>query len=157
MKVLVAYASKHGSTQGIAEAIGARLHERGNVVEVSTVRDVDGLDRYDAVVVGSAVYLGAWMKEATAFIDRNAETLRRLPVWLFSSGPTDGTDGALLEKQQRRLDDIGARDHHVFSGALDPTKLGFLERGAVKAAKSPVGDFRDWTDIERWADSIVDG
>jgi menaquinone-dependent protoporphyrinogen oxidase len=158
MTVLVTYASKHGSTQGIAEAIGARLHERGADAEVRSVRGVDGLERYDVVVVGSAVYLGSWMKEAQAFLDRNAEALGRIPVWLFSSGPTgtDPNEGALLDKQQRRLDAVGARDHHVFLGALDRKKLGFLERSAIKAAKSPLGDFRDWSDVERWADSIAD-
>jgi menaquinone-dependent protoporphyrinogen oxidase len=158
MAVLVAYASKHGSTQGIAEAIGRRLRERGMDAEVRPVREVDGLERYDAVVVGSAVYIGSWMKEAQRFLDRHAEDLRRVPVWLFSSGPT-GTDAnaeALLDKQKRRLDDVGARDHHVFYGALDPKDLGILERQAIKAAKSPIGDFRDWSDIERWADAIAD-
>lgn len=158
MTVLVTYASKHGSTQGIAEAIGGRLRERGVDAEVRPVRDVDGLERYDAVVVGSAVYLGSWMKEALAFLDRHAEALRRIPVWLFSSGPTgtDPTGEALLDKQQRRLDSVGARDHHLFRGALDPENLGFLERRIVKAAKTPLGDFRDWSDVERWADSIAD-
>jgi len=80
MTVLVTYASKHGSTQGIAEAIGERLRERGMDAEVRPVRDVDGLERCDAVVVGSAVYLGSWMKEALAFLDRHAEALGRIPV-----------------------------------------------------------------------------
>ncbi len=158
MTVLVTYASKHGSTQGIAEAIGRRLRERGVDAEVRPVLEVDGLERYDAVVVGSAVYIGSWMKEAQRFLDRHAEDLRRVPVWLFSSGPT-GTDAnaeALLDKQKRRLDAIGARDHRVFRGALDPKDLGFLERRIVKTAKTPLGDFRDWSDVERWADSIAD-
>lgn len=158
MRVLVTYASKHGSTQGIAEAIGSRLRERGVDTEVRPIRDVAGLERYDGVVVGSAVYLGSWMKQARAFLDRHAEALRRIPVWLFSSGPT-GTDpegGALLDKQQRRLDAVGARDHHVFAGALDPQNLGPLERRVVKTAKTPLGDFRDWREVERWADTIAD-
>jgi len=158
MRVLVTYASKHGSTRGIAEAIGGRLRERGLDAEVRPVGEVDGLERYDALVIGSGVYLGSWMKEALAFLDRHAETLHRVPTWLFSSGPTgtEPTDGALLDKQRRRLDAIGARDHHLFRGALDPEHLGFLERRAVRAAKAPPGDFRDWRDVERWADDIVD-
>lgn len=118
---------------------------------------MDDLERYDAVVVGSAVYLGAWMKEALVFLDRHAETLRRIPVWLFSSGPTatDPMDRAVSAKQLRRVDALGARDHHLFRGALDPDHLGFLERRAVKAAKQPLGDFRDWDDVGRWADSIA--
>lgn len=160
MTVLVAYASKHGSTQGIAEAIGERLRERGLDAEVRPVREVDSLERYDTVVLGSAVYLGAWLKEATAFLDRHEDRMRRVPLWLFSSGPTaadQGMDLAVSAKTQQRLDALGARDHHLFRAALDAKKLSFLERTAIKAAKQPIGDFRDWTDIERWADSIADG
>lgn len=159
MTVLVAYASKHGSTRGIAEAVGRRLRERGIEAEVRPVGEVDRLERYDAVVVGSAVYLGAWRKEALEFLDRNAETMDRVPVWLFSSGPTKADDTmelAVSAKHLRRLDALGARDHHLFLGALDPKELGFLERRAVKAAKQPFGDYRDWSEVEGWADTIAD-
>lgn len=159
MTVLVAYASKHGSTRGIAEAIGDRLGDRGIEAVVRPVQNADGIDPYEAVVLGSAVYLGAWRKEAVAFLDRHADALSRLPVWLFSSGPTkadDTVDLAVSAKLLRRLEALGARDHHLFLGALDPGHLSFIERRAVKAAKQPLGDFREWTDIERWADSIAD-
>ena len=159
MTVLVAYASKHGSTRGIAEAIAGRLRDRGVEAEARPIRDVDGLEPYDALVIGSAVYLGAWMKEAVAFLDGHREALGRVPVWLFSSGPTaadEGLDVAVSAKHRQRLDALGARDHHLFRGALDPKTLNFLERGAVKSAKQPLGDFREWTDVERWADTIAD-
>ena len=158
MTVLVTYASKHGSTQGIAEAIGRRLRERGLDAEVRSVREVKDLEPYDTVVLGSAVYLGAWLKEAQAFLDRHEEVLRRTPLWLFSSGPTaadQGMDLAVSVKTRERLDALGARDHHLFRAALDAKKLGLLERTAIKAAKQPLGDFRDWSDIEAWADSIA--
>ena len=157
MTVLVAYATKHGSSREIAEAIGGRLRERGLDAEVRQVGEVDGVEMYEALVIGSAVYLGSWRKEALAFLDRHAETLHRVPTWLFSSGPTgtEPTDDALLEKRQRRLDAVGARNHHLFRGALDPDDLGFLERGAVKAAKAPLGDFRDWDEIQAWAATIA--
>lgn len=158
MTFLVTYASKHGSTKGIAEAIGERLRERGLDAEVRSVREVKKLERYDSVVLGSAVYLGAWLKDAQRFLDRHEEALRRMPLWLFSSGPTgdDPMDRAVSVKTQQRLDALGARDHHLFRAALDPKRLNVLERTAIKAAKSPIGDFRDWSDIERWADSIAD-
>lgn len=159
MTVLVTYASKHGSTQGIAEAIGERLRGRGLDAEVRPVREVKGLESYGTVVLGSAVYLGAWMKDAVAFLDRHEDALRRVPLWLFSSGPTaadQGLDVAVSAKLRTRLDTLGARDHHLFRAALDPKRLNLFERSAVKAAKQPLGDYRDWADIEAWADSIAD-
>src|SRR5512134_2275507 len=122
MTALVTYASKHGSTRGIAEAIGSRLRERGVDAEVRPIGEVDGFERYDVLVIGSAVYLGSWRKEALAILDRHAEAMRRVPVWLFSSGPTatDPMDRAVSAKQLRRLDAVGARGHHLFRGALDP-------------------------------------
>jgi menaquinone-dependent protoporphyrinogen oxidase len=65
-------------------------------------------------------------------------------------------DRAVSVKQLRRLDSVGARDHHLFRGALDPGRLGFLERRAVKAAKQPLGDFREWSDVQSWADEVAD-
>jgi menaquinone-dependent protoporphyrinogen oxidase len=158
MRALVAYASKHGSTQGIAEAIGGRLRERGVCAEVRPIDDVESLEGFDTLVVGSAVYLGGWMKDAQSFLDRHENDLRRVPAWLFSSGPTkdDPMELAVAAKQQARLEALGARDHHLFRGAFDPKKLGLLERTALKAAKQPPGDFRDWNDVAEWADSIAD-
>ncbi len=158
MTVLVAYATKHGSTEGIAEAIGRRLRERGLDAEVRPVREVTDLGPYETVVLGSAVYLGAWLKEAQAFLDTHEEPLRRRSLWLFSSGPTapdQGMDVAVSATLRERLDTLGARDHHLFRGALDRKRLGLLERAAIRAAKQPLGDFRDWADIEAWADRVA--
>ena len=163
MKVLVTYASKHGSTQGIAEAIGRGLVERGFDTDVRQVEEVGDLEPYDAVVAGSAVYFGAWRKEALAFLDRHGDALRRVPVWLFSSGPVtppgapvDQKDVGLLAKTKDRLDAVGARDHRLFRGAADPAKLSFIERMPLKMAKMPMGDYREWDDIAHWADGIAD-
>jgi menaquinone-dependent protoporphyrinogen oxidase len=163
MKVLVTYASKHGSTRGIAEAIGRRLSERGMDADVRSVDEVRELEPYDAVVVGSAVYFGAWRKDALTFLDRHGDALRRMPVWLFSSGPTgpagepvEQKDVGLLAKTKDRLEALGARDHRLFRGAADPKELSFIERAPLKMAKMPMGDFRDWDDIAGWADGIAD-
>jgi menaquinone-dependent protoporphyrinogen oxidase len=87
MKILVTVASRHGATKEIAEAIARELAERGLEVTVSPVQEVDSIQGYDAVVLGSAVYLGKWMKPAKAFAAREAAGLSSVPVWLFSSGP----------------------------------------------------------------------
>jgi menaquinone-dependent protoporphyrinogen oxidase len=158
MKVIVASASKHGSTEGIAEAIAERLHQLGHDAVAFRVADVSDLNGVHAVVLGSAIYAGSWMKEATGFADANAEVLSVLPVWLFSSGPL-GTEIHDDEEQPRQLaeltDTLHPRAHRMFFGALDHSKLGFGERMMVKAVNAPEGDFRDWAAISGWADEIA--
>ncbi|HEX9122414.1 MAG TPA: flavodoxin domain-containing protein [Actinomycetota bacterium] len=159
MTVLVVYASKHGSTEGIAEGIAERLRERGKQTEVRPIVEVSDLESPEAVVLGSAVYMGSWMKEASAFVERHREELARIPVWLFSSGPTgtEATEVGVTDKQLAALREaVGPRDHHVFFGAIDPAKLGFVEKRIVKAVKAPTGDFRDWEEIHSFADEIAD-
>jgi menaquinone-dependent protoporphyrinogen oxidase len=158
MTVLVAYASKHGSTEGIARAIADRLRELGRDVELRSVLDPAEVGRTEAAVLGSAVYAGSWMKEAVTFAERHAEALSQVPVWLFSSGPL-GEDVTDEEEQPRQLaalrESLRPRDHRIFFGALDRDKLGFGERMIVKAVKAPDGDFRDWDRIRAWADEIA--
>ena len=88
MKILVAYASRHGSTAGIAERIAKTLESAGLDVTLRPVTDVGPLDEYGAFVIGSAAYMGGWLGEATTFVRRNRDVLARQPVWTFSSGPT---------------------------------------------------------------------
>jgi menaquinone-dependent protoporphyrinogen oxidase len=158
MKILVTSASKHGSTEEIGAFVAARLRERGQDAEAVPIEQVDGLLGYDAVVLGSAVYLGSWMKEAKAFVKAKRERLASLPVWLFSSGPTDEAgEHGLSEQQVDELEKaIHPREHAVFPGAIDLDRLGFVEERMVKAVKAPVGDFRDWEAIGAFADRIAD-
>ena len=158
MGVVVACASKHGSTEGIAEAIANRLHQLGHEAVAVRVSDVTDLNGVQAVVLGSAVYAGSWMKEATEFAEAHAEALSDMPLWLFSSGPL-GTEVHDDEEQPRQLAELTEmlrpKDHRTFFGALDHSKLGFGERMMVKAFKAPEGDFRDWSAISGWADEIA--
>jgi menaquinone-dependent protoporphyrinogen oxidase len=155
--ILVAYASKHGATAGIASRIAERLSERGHDARARPVDAIDALGDAEAVVVGSAVYAGSWRKEAVGFTERFRTELARMPVWLFSSGPL-GEHVTDHEEQPRQLAEIRRSidpiDHRTFFGALDMSKLSFGERMIVKAVKAPEGDFRDWDDIDAWADSI---
>ena len=160
MKVIVAAASKHGATEGIARAIAERLGELGHDAEARAVEDVRDVAGIEALVLGSAIYAGSWMKEAVDFAERNADAFSSVPVWLFSSGPL-GTEVKDEEEQPRQLGELDRmlkpRDHRVFFGALDRSKLGFAERMMVKAVKAPEGDFRDWNAIRTWADEIAAG
>jgi menaquinone-dependent protoporphyrinogen oxidase len=158
MRVIVACASKHGSTEGIAEGIAERLRQLGHDSVAVRLTDEVDLNGVQAIVLGSAVYAGSWMKEATAFADANAGTLSRMPLWLFSSGPL-GAEIHDEEEQPRQLaeltDHLRPRGHRMFFGALDRSKLGFGERMMMKAVKAPEGDFRDWGAISAWSDEIA--
>jgi menaquinone-dependent protoporphyrinogen oxidase len=162
-KVLVAYASKYGATAGIAERIGQALREEGLEADVRSVEDAGDPLQYGAVVLGSAVYAGQWLKEAASFLTDNESALADRPVWLFSSGPTGEGDPVELmkgwrfpENLQPVADRIGARDLAFFSGVIDPKKLNFPEKMIVRALKAPTGDFRDWDSIEAWAGSVAE-
>ncbi len=169
MSILVAYASKYGATQGIAERIAEKLTASGQQAQARPAHSVRDLTGYDAFVIGSAAYMGSWLKEATEFVRRNQAILAIRPVWLFSSGPL-GT--ATTDAQGRDLlvvsapkefaefnESIKPRATHVFYGALDPAKLGFSERliRRMPAGRTllPEGDFRNWQAIEAWAESIA--
>ncbi len=157
MTVLVTYASKHGATQGIAERITRTLQRLGMEAAFRPVDSVTDLETYTAVVIGSALYYGSWMKQATEFVRRNRAMLATRPVWLFSSGPL-GAQVTDAEPQPKELSEmqeaIHPRDHHIFFGALDHDKLSFVERMVVKGVRAPEGDYRDWNEIEAWAESI---
>ena len=158
MTILVAAASRHGSTHEIAEAIAQELRTTGHAVEVRNAGDVGDAARYDAVIIGSAVYMGNWLPEARDFVDRNRERLQAVPVWLFSSGPL-GQDDPQPHGDPTHLDEVmqatRARGHRIFVGKLDKSELGLGERLATKMVKAPEGDFRDWEAIRGWADEIA--
>ena len=155
MKILVAFASKHRSTTGIAESIAAKLRTANHEVDVGPVAEVADAGIYDAYVIGSAVYYGGWMKEATAFVLSNTAWLARRPVWLFSSGPVGPAAPADPKELPELREAIAPLDHRVFYGALDRRGLSIGERIVVGAVKAPDGDYRDWRAIDDWADEIA--
>jgi menaquinone-dependent protoporphyrinogen oxidase len=171
MRVLVAYASKHGSTKGIADFVGEKNREKGLKVDVLEVEQVKNVGDYDAFVIGSAVYMFHWMKEAMKFVSRNRSILFTRPVWLFSSGPTgtsqkdakgrdllDPTVSGPKELEELR-EKLRFRDHRIFFGSFDPKDLDFFTRQFFKSVAireaTPIGDFRDWKEIEEWSNQIV--
>jgi menaquinone-dependent protoporphyrinogen oxidase len=155
---LVTAASKHEATWEIAERIGAVLVQAGIETTVLPVEVADEPDRYDAAVIGSAIYYGKWLEPARRYVERYAEMLRARPVWLFSSGPL-GDPPHPAEAESAQVDALvaasGAREHRLFTGRLDRDLLGRRERILARAVKAPEGDFRDWTAIDRWAREIA--
>ncbi len=166
MDVLVASASKHGSTHEIRDRIAVTLRKNFRRVTVTTL-DLDELidggphidvNRFDGVVLGSGVYYGHWLDSAHRFIDEHAEDLRNNDVWLFSSGPL--VPGPLewapedVVQSQELVAQVGALESVLFAGALDRQHLHFAERAITFALQAPDGDYRDWACIEAWAKRI---
>jgi menaquinone-dependent protoporphyrinogen oxidase len=162
-KVLVAYATKYGSTAEIAEKIGEVLREAGLNTNVLPTSRVDDVSPYHAVVLGSAVYIGGWQKNATKFLNVNENALAGKEIWLFSSGPTGEGDPVELaegwrfpKSLQSLADRIQPRDITLFHGALAEDDLNFIQKWMLKNVGAPLGDFRDWDAITAWATQIAD-
>jgi menaquinone-dependent protoporphyrinogen oxidase len=120
---------------------------------------VSDLGRYEAVVLGSAVYMGKWLRAARSFVDAHAGELSQRPTWLFSSGPIVGDpplpDPHDAVQGDTLRDTVHAREHKLFAGQLDKSKLSFAEKAAVRAAHAREGDYRDWDEINGWATEIA--
>jgi menaquinone-dependent protoporphyrinogen oxidase len=155
MRVLIAYASKHGSTQEIAERIASGLEQNGVTADLRPANGVDELDACDGVVIGSAVYIGRWMKEATEFVERVRPELARSRVWLFSSGPLGDQPGVDPPQIAELETSLNVVQHRLFAGAMSKDRLSLVERAMVKGVKAPYGDFRDWGAIDWWAAAIA--
>ena len=158
-RILVAAASKHGSTTGIAERIGGLIQQAGFDVDVNSINDDPDVAAYDAAVVGGGVYCGSWLKDGRRFIDSNASKLGEIPVWLFSSGllgdPPD-QKGDVAVKSDALVAATQAEDHVILFGSLSRADLGFGEMAIMKRVGAPEGDFRDWDQIDAWVDKIAE-
>jgi menaquinone-dependent protoporphyrinogen oxidase len=157
---LVAYATRHGATAEIAEALAEALRRAGHDAEVRPADQVETLDGYDAIIVGSAVYYGHWLDPARELAERFTSQLAARPVWLFSSGPLGPPEQLVPEGECVDIGSVGesaeAVDHRTFAGRLDKSALGFREKAVVAALKPPEGDFRDWSAIARYGAEIAD-
>lgn len=161
-QVLVAYATKYGATGEIAAKIGEVLTQAGLTVDVAPADQVGDLARYEAVVLGSAVYIGRWRREAVKFLKRNEALLSQRPVWLFSSGPTGGgdpdelADGWRFPKSLQPIaDNIKPREIAVFHGAVDVGKLKPIAKWMISKVGAALEDSRDWDAISSWASNIA--
>jgi menaquinone-dependent protoporphyrinogen oxidase len=158
-RILVAYASKCGSTGEVAEAIGEALCNGGAAVDVQLVKNVTDVSPYRAVVVGSAVRMGQWLPEATKFVETHRDALSQVPVAYFAVCMTLQEDteenrrevAAYMAPVQEMVQPVNVG---LFAGAMDYAKLSLPFRLIIKAMKVPEGDFRDWDSIRTWGTDL---
>ncbi|MFG2006237.1 flavodoxin domain-containing protein [Spirillospora sp. NPDC048911] len=163
MKILVGYASAHGSTRSIAARIASELVEQGHEAELGSMDQVGTPGSYEAFVLGSAIHNRAWLIEARDFVDAHREVLRHQPVWLFSVGMP-----AALRGPWRRLalqeepvvaaplrDAIGPCEHRLFSGVVRREHFSTFEHLIFKVMGCRYGDYRDWHAVDAWSRDVT--
>lgn len=158
-RVLVAYASKAGSTTEIANEIGKVFTERSFAVDVLPISKVTDLTHYRAVVLGSAIRIGKILPDAMSFIERNQEALKSIPFAMFIVCLTMRKDDPCNRDTVRSYLDpvyklVEPTSVGLFAGVLNLKRLGMGERMLAKMIQAPEGDFRQWDQIETWARSI---
>jgi menaquinone-dependent protoporphyrinogen oxidase len=158
-RVLVTYATRAGSTVGVADAIGAELKRRGLEVDIQPVTAEPALDKYEAVILGSAIRMGAWLPEMVEFIKTNQSVLQSRPVTLFTvhilnTGADETSHAARLAYLNSVRPFLNPVDEVFFAGRIDLESLSFVDRLMVKMVKSPIGDFRDWDGIRAWSSAV---
>jgi len=160
--VLVAYATVYGSTQEVAEAVAGTLRECGLQVDCLPAGDVRLLDGYDAIVLGTAIYIGRLHKEARRFLLRHEKALRERPTAIFAMGPFHNEEKewkaarGQVQSQLGKFPWLRPVSCEVFGGTFDPAKLRFPFSFLPPVRNLPASDIRDWDAIRRWAKGLAD-
>ena len=157
-KILVAFATRMGSTGEIALAIGEELTRQGFHVDVRPCARAQDAWTYSAVIVGSCLYVGRWHKSAVDYLKQQASDLAERPTWLFQSGPCgEGAEHQQVDAPRvvrRLVDEMGIDPPMTFGGRLDRGKAtGPLSRWMATGTYG--GDFRDFDNIRDWARSVA--
>jgi menaquinone-dependent protoporphyrinogen oxidase len=160
--VLVAYATRYGSTHEVAEVIAETFRDCGLTADVRAVKDVPSLTEYNAIVLGAPLIMYRWHKDARRFLSRHRKILTKLPVALFVLGPVqapynekewkDSHDQ--LNKELAKFPWLKPVTVEILGGRFDPSKLGFPLK--MFAGKEPASDIRDWTMIRKWAVNLAE-
>ncbi len=159
-RVLIAYASKAGSTGEVAQAMAKTLTAQGHAVDVHLVKTVKDLSPYSAVIVGSAIRTGQWLPEAVNFVRDHQATLQQLSTAFFTVCLTLHED---TEENRRKVaaytDPVRAilQPNHeaFFAGKMDYSRLSLFDRLMANMVKAPEGDWRNWDEIRSWAGQAI--
>jgi len=158
-RVLITYATRAGSTVGVADAIGAELRRRGLEVDIQPVTANPTVAEYEAVILGSAIRMANWLPEMVEFIRANQQALRSRPVAVFTvhilnTGVDEPSRTARVTYLNTVRPFLNPVDEVFFTGRIDLKTLSFVDRLMVKMVKSPIGDFRDWDGIRIWSSAV---
>ncbi len=159
--VLVAYATRYGSTREVAETVAATLRESGLEVDLEQLRQVHSVDQYRAIVIGAPLYMFRWHKDALNFLSRYHTALTTRPVAIFALGPFHADkkefQGAReqLDKELEKFPWLTPATIEIFGGKFDPEKLTFPHNLVPALKKMPASDVRDWTVIRAWANDLA--
>jgi menaquinone-dependent protoporphyrinogen oxidase len=158
--ILICYATRYGSTAGIAAIIADELRHAGCEVTLSPVSDVNAPGGYDAVVIGSPLYMGKWLVEAREFVSRFRNPLQSRPVAVFSAGFTlrertkdhlSAVDEALRSSVNLFISPVSTG---YFAGSLDTDRLSAADREIITLTGAMPGDFREPDEIKKWARTL---
>jgi menaquinone-dependent protoporphyrinogen oxidase len=154
--ILMAYGSKHGSTQEVAHAVAEELQAHGVDVETLPAREVEDLRPYAGVVVGGSIYMGRWHADAIGLLERHTNALSELPVAVFGMGPRTveqhDVESAMaqLRRSLAKVPEVEPTAVAVFGGVINPRSLRF------PFSRMPASDARDWDAIRSWAAGLVE-
>lgn len=162
-RVLVAYATRFGSTHEVASAIAHELNTAGFQAQAAEVGSTLVPEDYDAFVIGSPLYGGKWMSTAGMFAAIMSERMAGKPVALFSMGtmgvkrPEAGESEhkAFINNLTEVAPKLNVVSDAVFNGYFARANLPFFLRLIDRIMPTPEGDHRDWTAIQTWAKSLV--
>lgn len=156
MKILVSTAGRYGATDSLGQEMARVFQHGGADVDVCAPDSVVDVSRYDALVIGSAVYSGRWTQAVNELVARVSRTTHP-PVWLFSCGPLHSSDRPVNDTSDaaHAVSVLDASAHRSFPGKLDVEQLSAGERRVFAHSGAAAGDFRDWVLVCGWAREIL--
>ena len=169
MKILVGYASAHGSTAEIAQEIGKVLAEYQYTVTVADVAEVTAVDDYDGFILGSPIHAAMWLTEMSQFLSRFNDQLAVKPFYFYITCirvlEADGMEHVIKEYVNHAvLNRLHVRETTAFAGKMTLQDVDWDERWTLAArfdGQNPAGsynsDFREWDKIRQWARHVADG
>ncbi len=157
-RVLVAYATRAGSTDGIAEVVAGVIRDAGYTADLSPLKPDLLPDAYDAVILGGPIYMGG-MREVEEYVRAHHAALENRLRAAFAVGMSFVEDdevkqAAAREALKKAISPLEPVHLGFFAGSVDPARLSFLQRVTLKVVSSPTGDFRDYGAIKAWAREV---